>query len=264
MPGFYRPLDSPMHRLDARPKLVLVALVMLLGFFTVSTLFSVLVSGLLISLLLWSGMNRSELAFLAKPMLFGALFTIAFHLLFGSKEGDLLLSLAGLSIYQSGLEQGLFYSLRLIMFLSALAVLTFTASPSDLANIVPWLLSPLRPFRLPINDIGLICLIALRFVPVLHDEYSHIRKAQAIRGARFDGSLITRIRRSVTLLGPIFSASLARADELALALSVRGYQSNVRRTHFSRARFATGGMIAIISLSILLPLLFFFTDSSHG
>lgn len=264
MPGFYRPLDSPMHRLDARPKLVLVALVMLLGFFTGSTLFSVLVSGLLVTLLLWSGMNRSELVFLARPILFGVFSTIAFHLFFGSKEGDLLFSLAGFNFYQSALEQGLFYSLRMIMFLSAFAVLTFTTSPSDLANIVPWLLSPLRPFRLPINDIGLICLIALRFVPVLNEEYAHIRRAQAIRGARFDGSLITRIRRSVTLLGPIFSASLARADELALALSVRGYQNNARRTHFSRARIATGGLITIVSLLILLPLLYLYTDGSHG
>jgi len=264
IPGCYRPLDSPLHRLDVRPKLFLVMLVMVLGFLTISSVFWSLVSLLLILLLIWSGMRRADLIFLARPIYFGVIFTLGFHLLFGSTEGEVLFSSSVITLHKDALYQGLFYSLRLIMFISSIALLTFTSSPSDLASVVPRILSPLRRIGVPINDIGLICLITLRFIPVLFEEYSHVHKAQAMRGARFKGSLITRIKGSIALLGPVFSSALVRADELALAVSVRGYSNRSRRSHYTRTGFEASGIIAIGATAIVLTILYFYMDRTYA
>jgi energy-coupling factor transport system permease protein len=104
--------------------------------------------------------------------------------------------------------------------------------PVDLAEALTGWLKPLRKIGVPVNDINMVVFIAMRFVPVLVEEFEIIRKAQTVRGVDFSGGLIKRTRKILYLLVPVLRSSLRRADELALAIESRGYVSGKDRTAY--------------------------------
>jgi energy-coupling factor transport system permease protein len=102
--------------------------------------------------------------------------------------------------------------------------LTLTTTPVALAEGVMLLLKPLRRLGLPVEEFGLMTLVALRFIPVLVQETEQLIKAQMSRGADFTtGSLAQRARRLGTLLVPLVQGALRRAEGLSAALEARGY-----------------------------------------
>lgn len=116
-----------------------------------------------------------------------------------------------------------FAAIFLLLYLGSL-MLTLTTTPVALAEGMVLLLRPLRRLRLPVDEFGLMTLVALRFIPVLMQETEQLIKAQISRGADFTtGSLFARIRRIGTLLVPLLQGALRRADGLSSALESRGY-----------------------------------------
>lgn len=116
-----------------------------------------------------------------------------------------------------------FTAIFLLLFLGSLT-LTLTTTPVALAEGIVLLLRPLRRLRLPVEEFGLMTLVSLRFVPVLVQETEQLIKAQISRGADFStGSLATRVRRLGTLLVPLVQGALRRAEGLSSALEARGY-----------------------------------------
>jgi energy-coupling factor transport system permease protein len=111
----------------------------------------------------------------------------------------------------------------LLLYLCSIT-LTLTTTPVALAEGVVLLLRPFRWLRIPAEEFGLMTLVSLRFVPVLVQETEQLIKAQISRGADFTtGSLSTRVRRLGTLLVPLVQGALRRAEGLSSALEARGY-----------------------------------------
>ena len=80
--------------------------------------------------------------------------------------------------------------------------------------------------------------IALRFIPTLSEETDKIMNAQRARGADFDsGNLIQRVKALVPVLVPMFISSFRRADELALAMECRCYNSGIGKTKMTVSKF---------------------------
>ena len=92
------------------------------------------------------------------------------------------------------MHYGVFYSLRLVLFVSIVFLITLTSSPSELADSLARIMNPLKKIKVPVDDIALILFIAIRFIPVLYEEFKTIKNAQILRGASFGGSLYNRIR----------------------------------------------------------------------
>ncbi|MCJ7498297.1 MAG: energy-coupling factor transporter transmembrane protein EcfT, partial [candidate division Zixibacteria bacterium] len=57
------------------------------------------------------------------------------------------------------------------------------------------------------------------------------------RGADFEGSFVQRIKKTFPLLIPLFISSFRKADDLALALEARGFQSGEKRSSYQRLKF---------------------------
>ena len=75
--------------------------------------------------------------------------------------------------------------------------------------------------------------ISLRFIPTLMDETDKILKAQLARGSDIStGSIKERIRAVVPLLVPLFVSAFKRAEDLAVAMEVRGYRGGEGRTRY--------------------------------
>ena len=68
---------------------------------------------------------------------------------------------------------------------------------------------------------------------------------------------MTRIKAFIPLMIPLFISAFQRAEELAIAMEVRGYDANVNRTSYrvTMAYWDTMCLISIIPIAIVLLVL---------
>ena len=153
---------------------------------------------------------------------------------------------------REGFEKGLIVSWRFLNLILAAALLTQTSSPSELAQGIEWLLSPLKILRIPSQDIGLMISLALRFVPTLLEEYERIKEAQISRGLDLRaGSLTVRLRKLSGMVIPLALSVFRRADELAAAIEGRGY-AHGQRTYLRELRFSRVDGVALFLIALFV------------
>jgi energy-coupling factor transport system permease protein len=235
--GQYRPLDSYLHRLDARSKILPVVLVLLLALVTDSILFYFAIMLALIGALLGSGIRAANLARNFRPILLLVLITSLYHLVFTGRESAVVVDLFGWRITEAGVQMAAFYSMRLVLFVSIAFLITLTNSPSELAEAFSLLLKPLTKLRAPVHELSMILFIAIRFIPILYEEFTAVKHAQMVRGVDFGGSVMKRAKKTTFIIIPVFVAAIQRADEIARAMEARGYRSGRARTSYTRSRF---------------------------
>lgn len=137
-------------------------------------------------------------------------------------------------------------------------LLTMTTSPVALIEGLRMLLTPLRWFRLPVDDFSLMALLSLRFIPTILEEVELLMKAQAARGADMAyGSLRERLQNLSMLFVPLMQGVLRRASDLAVALEARGYESEGRQTPLHETKlghidYLTLAVIVLVSFATLL------------
>ena len=109
------------------------------------------------------------------------------------------------------------------------------------------LLNPFKRFKLPVHELALMMSISLRFIPTLMDETDKILKAQLARGSDIStGSIKERIRAVIPLLVPLFVSAFKRAEDLAIAMEVRGYRGGEGRTRYRQLKWDLRDTIAMI------------------
>lgn len=254
--GRYIPGDSIIHRLDPRSKLLAMFLLIVISFWAnnpITNLLLFVVAGIFISL---SGVPLSFFIKGLRSMFFLIAFTTIFQLFFIS-GGQVLWEIGFIKITSHGIEQAgiIFCRFVLIIFFSTL--LTLTTMPLSLATAVESLLSPLKRFKVPVHEIGLMLSMSLRFVPTLMDDTIRIMNAQKARGVDFgEGSIIQKVKAMIPILIPLFATSLKRADSLATAMEARGYQGGVGRSQYRQLSWMRKDSIALILISLLGILLF--------
>jgi len=257
--GQYRPLDSFLHRLDARSKILPVVLVLVLALLTDAVLFYATIMLALIAALLASGIKATNLARNFRPILILVVITSLYHLIFSGRDSSVLFDLWGWRITAQAVQLAAFYSMRLILFVSIAFLITLTNSPSELAEAFGLLLRPLAKLGLPVNELSMILFIAIRFIPILYQEFTAVRHAQMIRGVDFGGSLVKRIKKTTFIIIPVFVAAIQRADEIAQAMQARGYRSDTARTCYSHSRFGGREWLFSLGSSLLVVLVFVVT-----
>lgn len=100
--------------------------------------------------------------------------------------------------------------------------------------------------------VGFVLSMAIRLLPVFSTTGSEIVEAQRARGHDpFSGGIISRIRGSIPLIAPIFLYALRRADQISIALEVRGFGSK-RRTRYLEGRIRIS---EILSLAVVIAFL---------
>lgn len=257
--GQYRPLDSFLHRLDARAKILPITLVLVLSLLTDAFLFYILSLSALIFALLFSGVGGRTILNNFKPVMILVAVTVLYHLIFSERQTEVVLDVFGFQLTEGGLRMAGFYSLRLVLFISVAFLMTLTNSPSELADALTKLLKPLEKIRVPIQDLALILFIAIRFVPILYEEFTAIKNAQIVRGADFSGPLMSRMKKTTCIIIPVFIAAIQRADELALAIEARGYNPGRSRTFYSRSVFGLKEWLFALVTSLMVFVLFLVT-----
>ena len=153
---------------------------------------------------------------------------------------------------REGLAVGAVFAWRVGLMVSVATVLTATTSPVDLGDGIERLLRPLERVGLPVHELAMVSVIALRFVPTLLDEARRIIKAQMGRGARFDGGPVARAKSAVPVLVPLFASAFRRADDLALAMDARCYRGAVGRTKYVELVLDAGDALGLAVVGLLV------------
>lgn len=255
--GRFIPGESFIHRLDPRSKLLFVTLFVFAVFLAnnVQTYALLLTFTLLVIIA-----SRIRLYFLLnglKPILFLIIFTFFMHLFF-NREGVLLVDWKVIKIYEEGIRQGIFISLRFLILVLITSILTLTTSPISITDGMEDLLGPFKRFKLPVHELALMMSISLRFIPTLMDETDKILKAQLARGSDISsGTLKERVNAVIPLLVPLFISAFKRAEDLAVAMEVRGYRGGEGRTRYRQLKWDFRDTIAMIVLVILIVTLYF-------
>lgn len=154
---------------------------------------------------------------------------------------------------QQGVRHGVVVGLQLIYAIWLSTLMTLTTSPLDMVWTLEWYLGPLKYLKVPIEEIALLVMLAIRFIPLLFEETDRILKAQKARGIEIEtGGLIRRVRALLPVLIPLLQGMLRRADDLAVALTLRGYTPGMSRTRFKNISIGMYDIITLLGCSALL------------
>lgn len=247
--GQYFPGNSLLHRMDARFKIAVTA-VFIIMIFTADS-FAALIPPFVFFIMSFvlSGLSFKLILKSMKPIIPVLLFTSVLNIFF--IDGIALVSVFGINITDQGLLTSGMMILRLIALICGSSLLTYTTSPIILTDAIEKMLKPLARFGFPAHELAMMMTIALRFIPTLIEETDKIMSAQKARGAELDsGTLIQRAKALVPILIPLFVSSFRRAEELALAMECRCYHGGEGRTKL-REPVSGGKDYAALGVSIL-------------
>ncbi len=254
--GRYIPGDSFVHKLDPRSKLLFVFAFIVVVFLANNVITYAIVLALTLFVVVLSKIRLYFLINGLKPVIFLMVFTLVLHLLM-TKGGAVLLDLGFVKIYEDGLRQGVFISLRFLVLVFMTSILTLTTSPISITDGLETLLNPFKKFKLPVHELALMMSISLRFIPTLMDETDKIMKAQMARGSDLSaGSIKDRLKAVVPLLVPLFVSAFKRAEDLATAMEVRGYRGGEGRTKYRQLKWTAKDTISLALLVIVAVILF--------
>ncbi len=249
--GQYYPVNSPIHRMDARVKLLLT-LMFVVGIFFIKSYFGfMLTAALLITIILVARLPIVSVLKSVRGVLLIVAFTALINLFLGGENGsEILWAWEKLVITKSSVHTTIMMVLRLVLLISGASLLSLTTTPVALADGVESLLSPLKLIRVPVRDIAMIMSIALRFIPTLFEETNKIISAQKSRGASFDtGGPLARAKALLPVLIPLFVNSFRRADELAFAMDSRCYNASDKRVKMKVSKIGFGDLISSCVMS---------------
>ena len=231
--GQYYPVESPIHRLDPRIKLLAVVLYIVGIFFIRKFAGFALLAVFLLIVVLISRVPPLKVLKSVRAVLFLVLFTVIMSVLFyATKTEEPLWQWHFIKIYKQGLINAARMGLRLVFLVLGPSLLTLTTTPVELTDGLESLLKPLAMIKLPVHELAIIMSIALRLIPTLLEETEKIMNAQKARCASFDtGNIFKRAKALLPVLIPLFVSSFRRADELADAMDSRCYRGEIGRAH---------------------------------
>lgn len=243
--------NSPIHKLTGATKLICFLLWTIAAMITYDTrvLIGLFIAGIIV-------FKTSKIKF--KDVSF-ILYFILFFLLLNALLIFVFSPYQGVEIYGSRTDlfhligpytvtkEQLFYELNVILkyFATIPMALLFilTTDPSE--------------FAASLNKIGVsykvayTVSIALRYIPDVQRDYKDISFAQQARGIDLSSKekLSKRIKNSAAILMPLIFSSLERIDKISLAMELRAFGNNKKRTWYNSRKF---GKIDYISIVILL------------
>lgn len=250
--GKYIPLDSIIHKMDPRSKIIGMLIIIVSIFFPSGWIGYGIIGLSVFVVVLLSKLNIKIIFNSMKPMMMLLLFLLFINTLV-IKDGDLLLDVFGFTIYSEAIFQTLYITIRLFLMIMTTTTLTATTKPLDLTLGIEDLLKPFKRFGVPSHEIAMLISIALRFIPDLIEETQRIMKAQASRGVDLkEGTFKEKIMAILSLIVPLFVSALQRAEDLANAMEARGYSPGKPRTRYKVLKMKGSDYTLIVCSLILM------------
>ena len=201
--GRYMPLDSVIHHLDPRAKIMVLLFLMIAVFIPAGAIGYVVIAAFIVVALFLSKLQISYALRAMKPMIWMMIFLLVINTLV-IKTGTPWIQWGWFSVYSDAIYQTLYIVVRLMFMIILTTILTATTKPLDLTLGIERLLKPFEKIGLPAHIIAMMISIALRFIPTLIEETQRIMNAQASRGVDFENGVITNLRTNQSFNTPPF------------------------------------------------------------
>lgn len=250
--GQYYPVDSPLHRLDPRVKLILTIAYIVALFLPKTWVGLGIAVALLVAAYLLARIPLKLIVKSVKPILILVVITALLNLFYNT-GGTVLWKWWIFTVTDKGITTAAFIVIRIVCLIVGSSLLTYTTSPTALTDAMERLLSPLKVLKLNVHELAMMMTIALRFIPTLIEETDKIMAAQKARGADMEsGGLLKRIRALLPVLIPLFVSSFRRAYELALAMECRCYHGGEGRTRMKQLHLRVADVAALLLMAALI------------
>lgn len=261
--GQYIAADSPVARLDARTRVVGFTLLLLAITFTPH------LAGLLIALgaiLILVALLRLPFKFVLRSLLTPLPFLLVLavlQLLFyrAAASPTLLFSIWKLPITLQAVWSAVSLLVRFTTMILLINAASASVSTSEGIQATSSLLSPLTKIGFPSHVIVMVIQVTLHYFPLLAISAENIAKAQASRGAaigRGRGNVFQRAMQVIPLIVPLFTSSLRKAENLALAMEARAYGAFKERTSMVVFKFHWYDWVALaITLGLGIAIILF-------
>ena len=248
--------DSPIHKLTGATKLICFLLWTIAAMITYDTrvLIGLFIAGIIVFKI--SKIKFEDVSFILYFILFFLLLNALLIFVFSPYQGveiygsrtDLFHLIGPYTVT----KEQLFYELNVILkyFATIPMALLFilTTDPSE--------------FAASLNKIGVsykvayTVSIALRYIPDVQRYYKDISFAQQARGIDLSSKekLSKRIKNSAAILMPLIFSSLERIDKISLAMELRAFGNNKKRTWYNSRKFGKIDYIFIVILLIIVAI----------
>lgn len=250
--GQYFPLNSTIHKLDPRTKLLLTVVYIVMVFVSnnfISLFFCLFVGVGVIAL---SKIPVKTVVKGLKPIFLIVIITSVLQIAY-VKTGITLVDFWKIQITSGGVLTAIFMALRISLLIVMSTMLTYTTSPTSLTNGLDRVFAPFKKIGLDFHTVTMIMTIALRFIPTLIEEVDKIMSAQKSRGANFEqGSLMKRAKALIPLFIPLLFNSIRRAYELANAMTCRCYNGGKGKTTMNALKFSSRDYAALLGIAVLI------------
>lgn len=240
--GRYLPLNSIIHKVDPRIKLVVLISLIVSIFFNTGFTGYCFIAVFILILFFSAKLPASLLGRLLVPMLFIVviLFILNCFIIKADQSVPDSIKAIGqlwhwkfLTVSFKGIYSSIYIGIRIYLMIITTTILTTTTQPLDLILALEDLMMPLKLIKFPVHIISMIISIALRSIPTLFDEAGRILKAQASRGVDLkNGHFREKIKALVSLIIPLLVSAFQKAEDLAYAMDSRGYDPQGKRTRF--------------------------------
>ena len=230
--GRYIPVDSVIHSLDPRSKFIAMTAALIWIFSSKSFTEYLLCAAVFVTCALLSKISVSIFWETLWNVRFLILLTGTIHIFYGEFAGAVEVCL------------------RISMLILFASLLPLTTSPMSIADAFS---------RIFPQEISVMIMMALRFIPLLSDESMKIKKAQIARGARFDDkNMFLRIKAYFPVLIPLFVIAFKRADELSMAMEARGFVVGAKRSRYRPLEWKKNdSCVTVLSMCLMIYIIFF-------
>lgn len=238
----FKNLNTPIHRLDPRVKLLL----------SMYLFITVIVYGVE-----WNGMiiiSTTVILIEFVILMVGRTVKAMLNTLRGALPIILFIALLQLIQFFTDsnpaeliLYRAIGYTIRFLAFLASFSLFFLTTMPDEVGNVLTFL-------KVPYNyTFALIA--AIRFTPVIADEIQQIVDAQRSRGLEFEkGNLFVRLKNMAYLFVPLIISIIRKSYEMAEALEIKCFGASKKRGSYKEIKIRTNEVLIIIFASVLFTL----------
>ena len=163
--GQYYPGKSVLHRLDARMKIILTFVYIVMLFVIGNPAGLLVVVGLLVACFALSKIPPKMVLKSFKPVIPIILFTAVLNMFF--VDGRVLWQWWIFKVTVEGLYFAGMMAARILLLIAGSSMLTYTTSPIVLTDGIERIMSPLKRLHFPVHELAMMMTIALRFIPTL-------------------------------------------------------------------------------------------------
>lgn len=258
--GQYYKQKSFLHDLDPRTKLFSTFIFFVMVFLC-DNVYKYLAVALFTGLVIYLSKIPLKHIFRGlKPVLYILVITAFFNMFFtrGLKLFSFKIFRYEVIISKEGLYFAFTMTARIILVVLFSSLLTYTTTPKKIVDGMEKSFGFLKKIKIPVGEIAMIMLIAMRFIPVMSNEARKIMDAQRIRGMVFeDGNFLERGKKYISIVIPLFVATIKKGDLLATAMECRCYNPDSKRGKLYPLKYAKKDMIVYFIMIILLLVMIF-------